>query len=42
MNGFRLVGSFDGDKKLCNGMKVRMDKCGVNAEGAPFYHFVPK
>jgi uncharacterized OB-fold protein len=42
MDGFRLVGSFDGDKKLCNGMKVRLDKCGVNAEGAPFYHFVPK
>ncbi|AIF83877.1 putative nucleic-acid-binding protein containing a Zn-ribbon [Candidatus Nitrososphaera evergladensis SR1] len=39
MDGFRLVGSLDGDKKLRKGVKVKMDRCGVNAEGAPFYHF---
>ena len=36
--GIKLVGSFD--KELREGMKVRMDRCGV-ANGAAFYHFVP-
>ncbi len=40
MDGFVLVGSFD-DTALQKGMKVRMDKCGVN-DGTPFYHFVPE
>ncbi|AIC14690.1 hypothetical protein NVIE_004950 [Nitrososphaera viennensis EN76] len=41
MDGFRLVGSLDDDGKLRKGMKVKMDSCGVNVEGAPFYHFTP-
>ncbi|HVX01995.1 MAG TPA: hypothetical protein VHA09_02465 [Nitrososphaera sp.] len=46
MDGFRLIGAFDndgdnGDKGLRKGMKVRMDRCGISAEGSPFYHFSP-
>ncbi len=40
MDGFILVGSFD-DVKLRKGMKVRMDRCGMN-ESTPFYHFIPE
>jgi uncharacterized OB-fold protein len=40
MDGFRLVGSLDGGR-LRKGMKVEMDRFGVNAEGLPFYHFSP-
>jgi hypothetical protein len=35
-----LVGSFD-DAKLSKGMKVMMDRCGVN-DATPFYHFTPE
>lgn len=40
MDGFTLVGSFD-DADLKKGIKVRMDRCGIN-NGTPFYHFVPE
>ncbi|MEO9364338.1 MAG: zinc ribbon domain-containing protein [Nitrososphaera sp.] len=40
MDGFRLVGSLD-NGNLRKGLKVEMDRCGVDAEGTPFYHFIP-
>lgn len=39
MDGFRLVGSLDDTRRLHAGMKVKLDRCGVNEEGTPFYHF---
>lgn len=40
MSGIRLVGSFD-DRPMAEGMKVKMTKCGLGPDGAPFYFFVP-
>jgi uncharacterized OB-fold protein len=40
MSGIKLVGSFDSDC-LKEGMKVRMDRCGVRPDGTVFYHFMP-
>ncbi len=41
MDGFRVIGSLDDTRRLYAGMKVKMDRCGVNEEGTPFYHFSP-
>lgn len=43
MDGFRLIGSLDSSigNGLHRGLKVRMDRCGINEEGSPFYHFSP-
>jgi len=40
MDGFRLVGSIEGTN-LKEGMDVKMSKCGVGSDGAPYYHFQP-
>ena len=37
MDGFRLVGSLDGE--LHKGAKVKMTQCGVRPDGFPFYRF---
>lgn len=39
MDGFRLIGSLDDARRLHKGMKVKLEKCGINEEGMPFYHF---
>jgi uncharacterized OB-fold protein len=39
MDGFRLIGSLDDARRLHKGIKVKLEKCGINDEGIPFYHF---
>lgn len=41
MDGFGLIGALDHANSLRKGMKVRMDRCGIDVEGSPFYHFSP-
>ncbi|HEU4605306.1 MAG TPA: hypothetical protein VFS46_03625 [Nitrososphaera sp.] len=40
MAGIRLVASF-GDQQLNEGMKVRMNECGIKPDGTAFYLFEP-
>ena len=41
MAGIRVVGTFDSDAALKEGMKVKMDSCGLGSDGRPFYLFSP-
>ena len=37
--GIRVIGTFDPSAKLKEGMKVKMDSCGLASDGRPFYLF---
>jgi hypothetical protein len=40
MSGIKLVGSFE-TLELREGLKVKMVRCGVSANGTPYYFFEP-
>jgi hypothetical protein len=40
MSGIKLIGSFD-TLGLREGSKVKMVRCGVRPDGAPYYFFEP-
>lgn len=39
MSGIKIVGSFENNLQLKEGMKVKMSGCGVMPNGTAFYHF---
>jgi uncharacterized OB-fold protein len=41
MAGIKLIGSFDTLLELKEGLKVKMVKCGLKIDGAPYYFFEP-
>jgi hypothetical protein len=40
MSGIKLIGSFD-TPDLREGLRVKMVRCGVRPDGAPYYFFEP-
>jgi hypothetical protein len=40
MSGIKLIGSFE-TLELREGLKVKMTRCGVRADGTPYYFFEP-